>query len=226
MKRVFLLLLIVGLTTTAFSRKTESRQVSDFTGIDASYCFDITVNKGNSESLAIEADDEVMPYVRSEVKNGVLRLYLDKNDLQNTGNLKAVITMKNLDNVSLSGACKLTANNLFTPDNFKADCSGISSITVNVKTDQLNVELSGASVVNLTGSANDLKMNASGISVIKAENLTVKNADVRVSEMCKATVNVTNHLKAEASGGASITYKGSPSVDSNSNDMSEIKKMQ
>jgi len=225
MKRVFLFLLIAGLTTTAFSQKTESRKVSDFTGIDAAGIFDITVVKGNSESLAIKANDDVMPYVRSEVNNGVLRLYIDKNDLVNTGELKAVITMKNLDNVLLSGACKLTANGLFTPDNFKAVCSDISIVTVNVKTNQLNVELSSASVANLTGSANDLKASASGISVIKAENLRVKNADVKVSEMCKATVNVTTHLKAEASGGASVTYKGSPSVDSNSSGMSKIEKM-
>ena len=210
MKRVLLFLLILGLMpVVAFSQKRESRQVSNFTGIDASSVFDITVTKGNTESLAIEAGDNVMPYVRSEVHDGVLHLYLDgSNKLKNITGLKAFVVMKNLDSVSLSGACKLTANDAFSPGKFSADCSGASGMTVNVNTGQLSLEASGASNIminaNVTG---DTKLNMSGASKIrgnlKASGVTFNSSGVCSIELTgsatdfKMDVSGTSKVKAE-----------------------------
>jgi len=174
MKRVIVFLVIAGLTTMfTFGQKKEIRSVSDFTGIDASGAFDITVTKGDMESLTIEANDEVMQYVRSEVKNGVLRLYLEKGaqkKVKNIKPLKASVVMKDLDKVSLSGACKITANDLFTPESFNGNCAGSSDMTINVNTGQLNIKASGSSKIrmkaNVTGNA---KMNVSGSSNIQGE---------------------------------------------------------
>ena len=203
MKRV-LLLMIIGLTTTiAFGQKKESRQVSGFTGIDASGVFDITVSKGNTESLTVEADDAVMPYVRSEVKNGVLRLYIDNNSnkLRSINNIKAYVVMKDLDNITLSGACKLTTNDLFSPDKFKSDCSGASVLTLNVNTGQLSVVMGGASKIvmnaNVTG---DVDLNISGASKFKGE---LKSSDVTLDCSGVSSIELTGsakNLKLDASG--------------------------
>ncbi|MCL1934355.1 MAG: DUF2807 domain-containing protein [Candidatus Azobacteroides sp.] len=197
MKRVFLFLMITGLTTmVAFGQKTETRSVSGFTGIDASSAFDITVTKGGTESLSIEADDEIMPYVRSEVKNGVLNLYLDNRDnfnrnMKNIKILKASIVMKNLDKVALSGACKLTADDLFTPDKFKSDCSGASKMSINVNTGQLSIEASGASKIQIKANVSgNTELEVSGASKIQGE--------------LKAT-----HVKFDSSGTSSIELTGS-----------------
>jgi len=186
MKRVLLFLLILGLMpVVAFGQKRESRPVSNFTGIDASSVFDITVTKGNTESLAIETDDNVMPYVRSEVRDGVLHLYLDgSNKLKNITGLKAFVVMKNLDKASLSGACKLTANDTFTPDRFLADCSGASNMTVNVNTGQLSVEASGASNITINASVSGgTKLVASGASKIRGK-LNATNVVFNSSGVC------------------------------------------
>jgi len=246
MKRLVLFLMVIGMTTTvAFSQKTEIRKVSDFTGINASGVFDITVAKGSTESLTIVADDDVMPYVKSEVKNGVLNLYIsNERQIKNIKTLKATIVMKNLDNVTLSGACKLTTTDLFTPVNFKADCSGASKMDVNLNTGQLSVEASGAAkikgdlkasnvtleasgacVIELTGSATDMKMNASGTAKIYAENFIVKTASVEASGVCNVTVNATDALKINSSGVSSVNYKGSPSLDASNSGMAKVNKI-
>jgi cytoskeletal protein RodZ len=207
MKRVFLFLLIVGLPAMlAFSQKRETRSVPGFTGIDASSVFDITVTTGNTESLLIEADDNVMPYVRSEVKNGVLHLYLDNsNNLKNIKVLKASVVMKKLDKVTLSGACKLTANDFFTSEKFKADCSGASNMTVNMKTGQLTIEISGACNIrikaNVTG---DTYLNAAGASSIKGElianNVTINSSGDCLIELTGSTADI----KMDVSGVAKV----------------------
>ena len=194
MKRLlFFLMIILGMTTTvAFGQKKETRPVSGFTGIDASSMFDITVSKGDKESLVIEADDEVMPYVRSEVKNGVLNLYLDNYKTENNKKvyiLRAVIVMKNLDKVSLSGVCKLTTTDLFSPDKFKVDCSGATSMTVNVSTNQLNIETSGVCNIQIKAAvAGDTKMDISDASKISGE---LQTANVVFSSSGVSAVELT-----------------------------------
>jgi len=207
MKKVFLFLVITGLTTmNAFSRKIETRPVSGFTGIDASSVFDITVTKGGTESLTVEADDEVMPYVRSEVRSGVLHLYVDNsNKLKNIKALKASIVMKNLDKVTLSGACKLTANDLFTPDKFKGDCSGASNLTVNLNTNQLNIETSGACNIlikaNVTGDTNLKMSGASKIrGELKAVNVLFQSSGVGSIELTGSATDI----KMDISGASKI----------------------
>ena len=193
MKKVAVILVIAGLTTMfASGQKKETRTVSGFTGIDASSVFDITVAKGSAESLTIEADDALMQYVRSEVKNGVLRLYLDRDAERNVRNniktLKASVVMKDLDRVSLSGACKLTAYD-FSPNSFTADCSGVSQMTVNVNTGKLSIEASGASKIQLKANVvNDAKLSFSGTSNTQVE---LKAQSVRFDSSGASKMNLT-----------------------------------
>ncbi len=245
MKKVLLSLMFVGLTLTAFCQKKETRAVSNFTGIDASSVFDITVTKGNAESLTIEADDAVMPYVRSEVKDGVLNLYIDKDGkTEQIKTLKASIVMKNLEKVSLSGACKLSSKDLFTPDNFKSDCSGASSLTLSLKTGQLTAGSSGASKISLNAeAANTTKFNLSGSSKI---NVELKAADVQFNNSGVSSVELngsassikigtsgTSKIKAEnfmvksatieSSGSSNITLYVTETLKVNSSGASTIK---
>ena len=197
MKKLLLSLFVAGWTLSAFCQITETRVVSGFTGIDASSAFNITVTKGNTESLTVEADDNIMPYVRTEVKQGVLHLYLDNNKkVKNVKTLKAIVVMKNLDKVMLSGACKLTGNGLFTPDKFKSDCSGATQLDLQLNTGQMTIETSGASKINLHAEvAGDVKIDVSGASKM---NMELKAANVRF--------NSSGSSKVEIVGSASDIY--------------------
>ena len=207
MKKISLLVAVAGLTTMfAFGQKKETRPVSGFTGIDASSAFNITVSKGSSESLTIEADDAVMPLVRSEVRNGVLYLYLDNaNKVKNIKILKANVVMKNLDKVSLSGACKLTANELFTSNRFTGECSGASNLTVNVNTGELSIGSSGSGKIQMKANVKgDAKFNISGVSKIQGE---LSAANVKFNSSGVSTVDITGsakEIKIDISGTSKI----------------------
>lgn len=195
MKRVIIMLAIAGATTMfAFGQKKETRTVSDFSGIVASNVFEITVTKGSTESLIIEADDAVMPQVRSEVRNGVLNLYLDnEKSIRNIKVLKANVVMRNLDKLSLSGASKLTSNDLFTPERFKADCSGVSNLTINVNTGELSITASGACKIQLKANVTgDAKFDVSGTSKVQSE---LKAANVKFNSSGVSSVDLSGSAK-------------------------------
>lgn len=207
-KEILLSLMLICTVFTAYSQKKEVRQVSGFSGISASSVFEITVTKGNTESLTVEADDAVMPYVRSEVKKGVLHLYLDNGNkkLSDVKNLKAYVVMKNLDNVSLSGACKLTSKDQFTPDQFKGDCSGASNMDLNLKANKLDFDMSGASSLTLNAEvAGEAEWDLSGSSKIQAR---INASKVSFSTSGLSNVELSgscNKFDIETSGTSTIS---------------------
>ena len=206
MKKLLLSLFVAGFTLSAFCQKTETRTVSDFTGIDASNAFEITVTKGNTESLTVEADDNVMPYVRTEVKHGVLHLFIDNSKkLKNIKVLKASIVMKNLDKVTLSGACKLTGNGLFTPDKFNSDCSGATHLDLQLNTGQMTIKTSGASKINLQADvAGKAKVDMSGASKVTME-LEAVDVQLDASGVSKIDMNGSaSTIHIDASGTSNI----------------------
>ncbi len=53
---------------------TESRDISDFKGVDVSGVFQVEITAQKDFSVEIEADDNLMPLIKTEVRNGVLHL--------------------------------------------------------------------------------------------------------------------------------------------------------
>jgi len=211
MKKVLLLMIAGTITMFAFGQEKESRIVSDFTGIDASSVFNITVTKGNTESLVIEADDAVMAYVRSEVRNGVLRLSVEKgyeSRVKSIKTLKAFVVMKDLDRVSLSGACSLTSKDLFTPDSFRGDCSGVSHLTVQVQTGRLSMGASGASKIEINaGVTGETKLDVSGTSKMQVD---LRGSNIRLSSSGVSSIGLTGlatDIKINISGSSSVKAK-------------------
>lgn len=237
MKRIFVFLLIAGWSTMFTSGQIkETRQVSGFTGINASSAFDITVVKGSEESLVIEADSEAMPFVCSEVRKGVLHLYLKNNGkVKNIKTLKASVVMKNMDYVSLSGSCKFVSNDLFTSDMFTGNLSGASHLTIHVSTGKLNVDGSGACKIRMKAKvAGNTKIDLSGASNIQGE---LEAADVIFNLSGSCSVDLTgsaSDARIDAAGAtnfkigdfelknATITSSGSSKITVNVSDQLKI----
>src|SRR5688500_9858117 len=59
--------------------KTETRDVAEFTRIEATGSPNVTVTIGDKQSLTIEADDNILPLLTTEVKDGKLVIASEKN---------------------------------------------------------------------------------------------------------------------------------------------------
>lgn len=247
MKKVILSITLVLAATFAFGQKVQSIPVTGFNGIKANNAFDITLFKGDKTSLVIEASIDVLPYIRSEVKNGVLHLALEKHTPKKLKDktIKASITVSDLQNISLSGACEVKSNDLFTAKDFNISCSGSSNVSLRVNTDHLSVkasgasdiriyaavtnqskmDISGASRIDLNGSSKSLTLEITGASDIKAESFIANTVDINSSGSSKASLHANENLNVISSGASTINYKGSPSIKLNSSGMSKVSKI-
>ncbi|MDR1405600.1 MAG: DUF2807 domain-containing protein [Prevotellaceae bacterium] len=206
MKKIILLVILSGMAMAAAGQLTETRTVSGFTGISASSAFDITVTKGTAESLVVTADENIMPHVRSEVLGGVLKLYLDRLPRNtNVKNLKAAVTVKELETVKLSGACKLASDAVFTPAEFEAGISGASSLQLTVETGKLSIEASGACKITLDATVKGkAEFDLSGGSKLQSK-LRADRLEMDISGACRVELSGSaNEAFFDLSGASKI----------------------
>src|SRR5262245_36057785 len=60
------------------TRKEEVRQVGDFSGVQVGRGFKANIAVGPSTSLKISADDNLLPLIKTEVRNGDLVIETDR----------------------------------------------------------------------------------------------------------------------------------------------------
>ena len=194
---------------------TETRDVSGFQAIDISYPAQVLVKQGSKESLEIEAEDNLLPGLKTQVKNGVLDIFYKTTNgkhVNPTKTVKITIVVKDLTSVDFTSAGDLTIENLKT-NALDVSLSGAGNLKLNkILVKALGVDLSGAGSMSASGTADDLNLNISGFGDFKGTDLHSKDAQVDISGAGSATMWVDNNLDAQISGAGSISYYGSASV--------------
>lgn len=194
---------------------TETREVSGFHAIEVDYPATVFVSQGSQESLKIEAEDNLLPNLKTQVRNGTLEIfYRRENDkhVNPTKTVRITIVVKDLDEVDFNSAGELTVEELKT-DNLDVSLSGAGNLDLNkVQLKGLGVNLSGAGSLAASGVADNLDLNISGFGDFKGADLHGQAARVNISGAGSATVWVDDDLTASISGAGSISYYGSPSV--------------
>ena len=196
--------------------ETEKRQVSGFDAIALEYPAEITVVQGKSESISIEADDNLLPQILTKVRDGTLQIESSERDWRERVNpsepVQITITVVDLNQVYFSSAGQMFIENLET-ESLALSVSGAGDIELtDLDVDSLEFNLSGAGNVYAEGIADELHLRISGFGSFSGVDLKTQNASVRISGAGSATVWVENDLDASISGAGSVNYYGNPDV--------------
>ncbi len=173
---------------------SESREVSGFNEIVLGGTGRVVVEVTGTESLTIEAEDNIMPLLETTVRGGRLRLET-KRSISPTVEIVYTITAATLDGLVISGSGVVEADAIDGTD-FRVDISGSGDVDA-------EGTLSGL-----------LSISISGSGAFDGESLTAPQGRVDVSGSGNAVVNVTDDLEVSVSGSGDVEYLGRPSVDS------------
>lgn len=191
----------------------ERREVSGFDSIRIDYPARVVISQGNAESLEVDAEDNLLPGLKTEVQGDELRIYYKSQDGEHVNPTKTVtitITVRELSSIRFSSAGELVVNGLEVED-LNVSLDGAGNVELNdIAVRGLNVNLSGAGSTTATGTADDLDLNISGFGDFNGRNLEGKTANVTISGAGSATVWVEEDLDATISGAGSVNYYGSP----------------
>jgi hypothetical protein len=204
---------------------SETRQVSGFDAVNVDYPASVFISQGTADSVKVEADDDVLPGLKTEVRNNELRIFYKKDGEKRVTPTQAVvitITVKDLEAVNFSSAGDLSIAGIKS-DHLDVNLSGAGEIDLkDVTLNGLSVNLSGAGSMSASGTTDNMSLNISGFGDFKAKDLQSKTAKVNISGAGSATVWAEDELDATISGAGSVSYYGSPSVTKNVNGVGSV----
>ncbi|MFN7289273.1 MAG: head GIN domain-containing protein [Pirellula sp.] len=178
----------VGIKGSGVS-KTESRNVADFKSVSSEAVGDVNVTIGDSQSVEVTIDDNLLPLLVTEVVDGVLKV-------KTTGSFSTSIGLK---------------VNVTTPSLDSIHSSGVGNIKIEgLDSEQLAVELSGVGGVTAKGKVQNLDVTVSGVGSANLRELLAENVSVTVSGVGGAEVYASKSVNASTSGVGSIKVFGNP----------------
>ncbi len=192
MKRITLLLLLVGMTGIAQIKgnntiETRHFNVEGLEHIKINFYAKVTIDQSAKEAMSINTDSNLFDLIDTKVINGVL--HLNQKEWISPSQ-KAIITI---------GAPNLKRLESGTHDTTKI---------INLNTDELRVNAPVGTII-IEGKTKELRLG-SELATIDASKLIAENAYVNLWSRGKVTVNVTNLLWADVSNDGKLLYVQKP----------------
>ncbi|MEM6766003.1 MAG: head GIN domain-containing protein [Bacteroidota bacterium] len=188
----------------------QNRNIDGFEAVSVGGAFNVYISQGSDYKVTVEADENLLDHISTEVRGGVLYIKSRRN-IRNAEKLNVYVRMGELSLISSSGASDVYAETELESENLELSSSGSSDIKLGVvKAESVRVKISGASDVRMSGSADEIQIQVSGSGDFKGYEFKTKRGKVSVSGAGDAYVHVTESLVASASGSGDVRCKGQP----------------
>jgi hypothetical protein len=216
--RNFLVGVFIIISSALFGQQTEDRSIGSFDGIKVAEGIDVYLKTGEKEALKLEVRGTSIDNVITEVSGGHLRIHMREGRYRDC-NVKVYVTYVKLDRISASSAANIFADVAIKTRNLSIGASSAATIDIPVDVESITVGASSAADIELRGKAGKADFEASSAGEIDAYDLDTDEADASCSSAGSIKLSVVSSIRARASSGGTIRYRGNPS-HSNTNSSS------
>lgn len=201
-----------------------------FTGISVTSGIELVITQGNTESIAVSASDEqYYERFKSEVVDGVLKLYFDFKDWKwkkdRKWKLKAYVSYKTLNKLYGSAGASVKAATTINAGDLDMRFTSGSTFKGAINAREVSMDQNSGADVKLSGKADKLTIDISSGAMFDAYDLFVDYCDAKASSGASVHIGVNKEISGKASSGASVRFKGEGNkTDTHTNSGGEIKK--
>jgi Putative auto-transporter adhesin, head GIN domain len=181
---------MIGSTAGSGTPATVRRELAGFDAVRMScHCRLKLTAQAATQTVTVTADDNVVPLITTEVRDGTLYIEASQFYIEKTPVLLE-IGVATLTRLHFSGAGEIDLADL--------------------KSDSLDITVSGAGRVTATGEAKRLDLSLSGAASIEAPGLKAASVRAHVSGVGNIDTWASDSLDASVSGVGKISYGGTP----------------
>lgn len=173
---------------------SESRNVSSFDQVEAGAAFDIFISQGSDESLTVEADDNLIDLISTEVVNGRLRIrFTESNLMFSRETMRITMVIPELKALNLDDASNCEVDNFQIGGN-------------------LEIILKDDADLLISGSATELSADLDDAAKLKGFSFSVDDCSAILNDASKMEITVNTNLTGSAKDASEMRYKGNPTV--------------
>ena len=193
---------------------SEQREVASFDQIRFVSEGTVDVRFAPTESLAIEADDNLLQYLETSVVDGVLQIETTESvDIDPSQPPQFTIQVVDLSAIEFSGAGSMSVDSM-SADAFDVVFAGAGNLSIDDLTvDELNLNLIGVGAVRLAGTARVQNAVVTGVVEYDGGDLATASTSVDAAGTTSTLVWVTDELTVDASDLAEVRYYGAPTTE-------------
>ena len=199
---------------------SEERDADEsFTTIKASEGLDVYITQASNASIEVEADENVISLIATDIDNGTLRIHTEKN-IGRCKSKKVHVSVPNIEKIISTSGADVVSTSLIVSDNLEVKSTSGADVRIEVEAENIYCSTSSGADIKISGTARSLVAKASSGSDIEAKELEVKSCDASASSGADVTVNVSEKLIANSSSGGDVSYYGNPDTVSKNKSVS------
>ena len=193
--------------------ESENRNISSATKIKVQSSIDVILDSG-ATSIRVEADENLLPYIITEVDDNWLEIKLKRNLNFSTSNpMRVYITTPTIYNVRVSGSGNVSSEKKFwSKEPISFDIAGSGDITIDVNAPKVDADIAGSGNLTISGETRDVDVSIAGSGNFRGTELKAENASLNIVGSGDAYVFADVKLNAKIVGSGNVKYKGNAVV--------------
>ncbi len=206
---------------------TERRAVKEFTKIELDTPGTIYFTQGDVLEVKIEGEDNIVPYIITEVKNDTLNIrlkrrfppvlrYFPREDI------KYFITAPNLESIKINGSGDFESDNI-QASTFDINIFGSGNVKLYVEAFQLNVTIDGSGGLVINGDAKNQDITINGSGGINGNGFLSQSSVVVINGSGDVYVE-PEKLDVTINGSGNVYYLGDPEITQEINGSGKVEK--
>lgn len=203
---------------------TQIREVESFNSISISGAYDVCLKQGDTQSVVIECDENLLPIIESVVTDSTLVIKNSKNIIRSKS-LKINITVIDVKTIDFSGATELFTDSILHLNSLKINLSGAGKVDLFINSNELGANVSGGAELNFKGQTKNLVVSITGAGNIVSDELETEKCTIDISGFGRARINATKELVVNISGAGKVEYKGEPIIKQSITGAGKVKKI-
>ena len=162
---------------------SENRELTNFSSINLIGGIDVNIKFSDKYNCTVVSDENLIPYIKTEVVNNNLQISINKNYSSIEG-IEVNVNAPEYDEVSISG-------------------SGDINI-IDFKNDNLSLNISGSGDITANGEVQTLIAKISGSGDIISAELISKSATITINGSGDAKIWASDSISAQINGSGDI----------------------
>ena len=208
---------------------SENRPVSGFDAITLDGAGKLVITQGDSESLEIQAEDNLINELSSDVQGNTLVLGYEgrpwRKTLIPTEMIVYNLTITDLNEITFNGAGDLEMESLET-EGLTITTNGAGRFNIDsIQADELTIVINGTASFNVAGEATMQSISIDGAGTYRAGDLQTQQTVISINGLGNSTVWATESLDVTINGGGNLDYYGNPNVTQDINGVGNISNM-
>jgi hypothetical protein len=192
--------------------RTEIRDAEGFNEINSNGDFTVTVMPGNSYSVEVTAESNLLPYISTNVDGKTLKIRTTGiHSLRQNEPIEIYITTPILHGLSLSGSGLIETGSFISTD-FDLSVSGSGDIKTKISSDRIKANVSGSGTILIEGDATNTNFVISGSGKIRTYNLLQDQCQAAISGSGDMYLNASQLIDARISGSGRVYFISHPVI--------------